>query len=733
MITATRWISPFLALALSLSLAGPVTRAQPPAEEPEAAVFVTANGIRLQAGLPLPIYRFVAPQVSGGQTAELAGQFTSVSGQSVFQDTYAGNLRFTVPNTATNTVLERYGATGGFYLYNASEAFTETVRPNASFDRTQAQINACQFLLNNGLVPQNVTIPGISQQCSPDAFVNNPYATSAAWAATLNAANGNFTQQQIGLAVRVPMNLNTGQYSQVPSVPLGGPGGHISLFFRTTTAGAGGFTLDAGTPGLAAAALPFYSRQFTFVRNVPTLSPGDVFKQVDDAVRAAYPGALVTITTPSLYYFVSDAGTPQIALEPQFAFQGIQVTSGGETFVLRDIVLPALQSGPLGFGPLITITTPSNGQSFTPGATVNFKAVLSGGAAPYTYTWQLSDGTPLGSGVVPTAAQPITLETNQLPAVSHGGLPASVTVRLEVVDGEGAVRITSVSLNPTVAPSIYLPLIQRSAGALSASQAGSVSTAAAAPASVGAQDIISYRYGIHEVSDYPPSGLNIPGDLPGVVPDVSGFRAGMNSLGWNRVYHWANASAWERDWRDCSLGGSDCTYGVDRVDFAYFAGHGGAGGLLLATVIDDRWFLARNARFQNLRWVGFASCQTLRVQDFPSGSEPIRQWFNAFQGAHMLLGFNSDMGDVAFGGPLVDNMRMPTFLGIFPMPWAQRTIREAWVQTAFNLNAGRPAYIYARGTNGVNPANDRLPSPFFPQPVFRPFPVASWHWVWWEF
>ena len=118
------------------------------------------------------------------------------------------------------------------------------------------------------------------------------------------------------------------------------------------------------------------------------------------------------------------------------------------------------------------------------------------------------------------------------------------------------------------------------------------------------------------------------------------------------------------------------------------------------------------------------------MQGYTPPTEPIRGWFNAFRGAHMLLGFNSLMADIAFGGPLVDNMRMPTFFG-FPMPWAQKTIRESWTLTAFTMNAGKPAYIYAVGTNGVNPVNNKLPQagdPLLP----RPYPVASFHWVWWD-
>jgi hypothetical protein len=202
-------------------------------------------------------------------------------------------------------------------------------------------------------------------------------------------------------------------------------------------------------------------------------------------------------------------------------------------------------------------------------------------------------------------------------------------------------------------------------------------------------------------------------------------------LGWPRVFNWFNALAWEKDWRDCSLGGGDCTSGVDRADFVYYAGHGSNGGLSVpSNSHDSSWFDGTNARFQNVRWAGFASCLTLRAQWPTAGAEPIRKWFNAFQGAHMLLGFNSVMADVPFGPHLVDNMRLPTFFGFIEMPWAQRTIAEAWVQTAWELGAGKPAYIYATSAT-VNPVANRLPKvgdALMP----RPYPVNWYYWVWWN-
>jgi len=293
-------------------------------------------------------------------------------------------------------------------------------------------------------------------------------------------------------------------------------------------------------------------------------------------------------------------------------------------------------------------------------------------------------------------------------------------VILRVTDSEGAVREARVSLSLKVAsPIAYLPLIV-TAGTGAALRA-------AAPAA--GLDQVGYTFGVEANWDYPPAGAGGP-DLPGVIPDATSFRSGMTDYGYSSRFYWTNSLAWERDWRDCGLGGGDCSTGVDRADFVFYSGHGGAGGLALASNKDNTWFDGSNARYQTLRWAGFSSCQTLRVQGYAAPTEPIRHWFNAFQGAHLLMGFNSNMADISFGGRLVDNMRMPSFFGL-PLPWTQMTIAQAWVTTAFELGAGKPAYIYALGGNGANPEADKLPLPGDAMPP-RPLPVVSYHWVWWN-
>ncbi len=300
-------------------------------------------------------------------------------------------------------------------------------------------------------------------------------------------------------------------------------------------------------------------------------------------------------------------------------------------------------------------------------------------------------------------------------------------IHLVVTDDEGVVREAVVTLKT---PQIFLPSVSNSStGGSDASPFKALPPSSTSGLVSPQNPTANYSFGVEYGSDYPPYG---PGgsDLGGVPPDANGLSSGLWGLGWSRVFNWYNINAWEKDWRDNSLGGIDNTYGVDRTDFVYYSGHGSDGTLYMPNNShDSSWVDATKARFQRARWVFFSSCLTLRAQGYPAGSEPIRRWFNSFQGAHILLGFNSLMADIAYGPPLVDNLRMPSFIGI-EFPWLQRTIAQAWVQTAFQTNAGKPAYLWATSA-GVNPIGNKLPKPTDPL-MPRPTPVNWFYWVWWN-
>ena len=708
-----------LVLLLSAFLAPLAAVRSTSAQEP--AGLMTSNGIWLQAGLTLPVFSFSAPEVSGDDSVMLASLFSAIGPEATLgEDGYNGHDRFTLLNEGTNSVLERFGATGGFYAHNPSEAFGDS--PRGAVDPAAAQRLACTFLSSNGLLPDNDLI-GTPDTLKCDYPSNqNPYRVSLITSASADPAGNLLSEQPIGALVQVPMFVKTSLWSQIAEIPLGGPGGHLSLIFRTTDYQDNGFTLDDGFPGLGALAMPFYSRSPSLVGSYPALDPIALKGQVLSALHAGYPDATdITVPDPALIYWVSDAAEPQTIMEPMLEFEGVQVEVDGQLAILRSFSVPALEGGPGGFGPTVLITGPADGSEFATGADLALVGSIGAGTAPYSYRWLLEDGTVLKSGDL-AAAGDVSAST-VLPNGLRDGAAATLTVILEAEDSVGALRQASVTLSVVSppGPSQYLPLLLRNAPGMGASALPDL-----AEAMLDAMAI--YRFGVHAGSDYPPYGAG-GSDLSGVVPDANGFRTSMTAYGWTSVYNWWNANAWEKDWRDTSLGGIDSTFGVDRVDFAYYAGHSGPGGLSLPSSVDDSWFDGADARFSTLRWAAFASCQALRAQWSPASEAPIRRWFGAFRGAHMLLGFNSNMADVAFGPRFVENMRVPRFFGI-DFPGAQLTIREAWVGTAFQMNAGKPAYLYAVG-NGVNPVNNKLPRSGDPA-LARPFPVQSYHWVWWN-
>lgn len=678
---------------------------------------VFGNGVVLQAGGRLPIYAIEVAPVDAASATQLANRLGATEGGALVQDTVNSHPRYTTVQTATRAVLEQYGATGGIYLYSASRAFREAAAQNAVFDAREAQYRACRYVLENELAPDSVTFSGKAISCNMD-FDASTYAVSEVWRARSDADGTEVGREQIGLNVRVPLGIPI-LGVRAGSYPVGGPGGHISLMFDTTDSQSPDALDEHIAPGITALAAPIHRREFRYLRDAQAVDVTQLMSDIREQLSAAYPGAPITVPMPSLVYWLSDASTPQRALEPVLSFEGAGVEIDGQIMPLKSFTLPATEAGSGGFGATVDITSPASGSRFEPAQPEVFEAMVSGGAAPYTYTWTLGDGTALGGGVLSEAGS-ITVAA-RLPAVSHGGEPAAVGVYLSVEDAEGALRGDSVIVIPRAVPQLFLPLaISQAGGAASAQQNHGARAARAATA--------SYGFGTEMASDYPGTG----NDLPGVVPDVNGFRSGMAADGWWSGFGWSNSSVWERDFRECQLGGGDCSFGVDRVDFAYYSGHGGPGSLFLPSTQSSMWFSGRNARFDRIRWAAFSSCQTLRVQTLGMlSSEPIRDWFNSFRGSHMLLGFNTNMADVAFGGPFAN--RATAKIWNLLMPWTQPTIAQAWVQTAFNMNAGKPAYLYAVSAN-VNPAGDRLPSPALPflNAPARPLPVGGWAWVWWN-
>lgn len=642
----------------------------------------------------LPVYQLSPPLVDPTTTLALADILEGIGGQQAYTDTsHADTPRFTVIDEASGAALERYGASGGFFAFQANEAFTDVNR--GPFDLLDAKHLACNFLMNNELFPWEQTPP---EAMNCDDRGSLPYDVNVINLAGQSAGPIHAISPtiQTGVVVRVPLGVDVG--TQAPLfIPMQGPGGHLSLLFSTSDPQSPAWSLDDQVPGLAALAEPWFERQMEVLDSFELLDRDGAIK----SLQGMAPGVPIDPGTPQLGYYVDDPAVPQPLLMPVWSFPGATAVVDGFTVTLRTPTVPAVP----GLLPEVTITDPPDGTTFAPGQAVTLTGAISGGTGPYTYTWSLEDGTVLEEGV---SSGPVTLVTDALPAQGRDGIPISLTVHLGAVDSLGAGGEDAAWLRPLTVPVVYLPLIVRS------------SVGMARPASEANPEAVNYHVGAEWVHYY--NGTNA--DLPGTVPDGNGFYNGLRNYGWDHAFKWSNNWAWEKDWRDTSLGGID-QWVLERASFAYFAGHGSPVSIYFGVSKDSLRFDGRDGRFDDVLWVGFASCSTMNA-----GS--IDQWFNALgvgNGARMLLGFHGGMADVAFGPNLVDNMRIPQFFW-WEFPNLQRTIAQAWSQTAFEMNAGLPAYLYVTG-NSVDPSQDKLPKGGDPLPA-PPYPGEWYVWVWWE-
>ncbi len=105
--------------------------------------------------------------------------------------------------------------------------------------------------------------------------------------------------------------------------------------------------------------MPVFGRTFDPVRLVPAIDPAVARDQVLAQVKSAYPGAEnIVVPVPALEYYVTEAGVPQGTMEPDLLFSGITLDIDGQTLALKDLSVPAVDTGPGGLGPTVTIDLP---------------------------------------------------------------------------------------------------------------------------------------------------------------------------------------------------------------------------------------------------------------------------------------------------------------------------------------------------------------------------------------
>jgi hypothetical protein len=153
------------------------------------------------------------------------------------------------------------------------------------------------------------------------------------------------------------------------------------------------------------------------------------------------------------------------------------------------------------------------------------------------------------------------------------------------------------------------------------------------------------------ITDYSP----IPGatNLPGCEDTTDSlFEEFGDAGGWLRQ-PFADALAWESDWKQTSLpGGADASF-ADAKDFSYFCGHGNVGFVKFTTNNTDTVLVPTDTNFGDVdvEWVTFDTSKTLN-------SAVVDAWHNnAFKGRlHLLIGWHDSPLDGDTGGEFADDL-----------------------------------------------------------------------------
>jgi hypothetical protein len=712
---STRSVFCLARIALAVCLLAALLPASLPAAASPAAASLAAT-----AALPekLPVFQLVHPPIQAADTLALSQAFDTMTATQVMTTTsHLDTPLIRAFSPSTGILLEQHQGSRGFFAFNPERAFRE--EPTTVITTPQA---ICTYLHDHDLFPAEVAPHTRDCKSNDLLYTNSPIKLStlqlpAPGVMNLQAGEVITTTEVIGHLWQVPLALNVDPYLPNPTaplyVPLGGPGGHLSLLI----AGEEGSrdSLDSALPGLQALAVPSYQLNKILIGLYPVIQPGDARLALQAQLSSQLPGAQLDAGTPQLLYYLEDPAELQKALLPVWAFPDATALIDGQIVPLRGIHLPAIE----GFIPTIQITSPKPGHAiYPPSLGVEVEGNISLGKPPYITSLELEDGTVLGAGATGTGY--FKYFTGPLPRDERPDTPGVLLI-LKVTDKNGASTSASVLVHTHV-HDLFTPILRRAGPTLAVQSSllppGLPAWELQAQQPTAAPQIIR-KMGVQYVMNY--NGL--AGDLKLTQADAQGFYNRMIVNGWTGMFNYGNNNAWERDWRDCALGGGDCKDGVELAEFVFFSGHGGPSKIYFGVSKDSPKALASNARFHNLRWAAFSTCQTLRAGPYIGpGNPPLTEWFSSFQGSYMLFGYHSNMWDFAIGQRFAYNATNAVFL--------QYRLRDAWVMTAFQTAAGKPAYLYAVGN--VNPEDKKLPDTSVYLPPLLPHTITHFRWMWWE-
>ncbi len=171
-------------------------------------------------------------------------------------------------------------------------------------------------------------------------------------------------------------------------------------------------------------------------------------------------------------------------------------------------------------------------------------------------------------------------------------------------------------------------------------------------------------------------------------------------------------NAQERHWRDTAVAGNPASHGgydhrfIERVDLAYFSGHGNNEGtsssnfngeMFFGTNNDDTVARSRNMRlgsYGKLKWVALSASQALQLQDDRWASA----WAGSFAGLHMVLSFRTSTLAVPNLSAISTNATGRVFGEELMIG---HTVSSAWLDAGQNWMTALQAVLSSIGGQGV--------------------------------
>jgi hypothetical protein len=157
----------------------------------------------------------------------------------------------------------------------------------------------------------------------------------------------------------------------------------------------------------------------------------------------------------------------------------------------------------------------------------------------------------------------------------------------------------------------------------------------------------------------------------------AGFVNRFLAEGVQKRFNWSGTSAWERDFKEGPTG-LDNSY-VDNCDLTFYCGHGYGGGFTFESNQDDGYLTYTDAAGawgdNDLEFLCLLSCQVLK--ETYDGKSWAQRWGPAFQGLHLLCGFQTNAYDWPNFGPRFADYTLGRnfFFTTVTLP-----VRAAWFQ-----------------------------------------------------